>query len=34
MVSRAVLGEKELRPRVLGAERLQRGLREHLQRGR
>jgi MOSC domain-containing protein YiiM len=34
MVSRAVLGEKELRPRVLEAERLQRGLREHLQRGR
>jgi MOSC domain-containing protein YiiM len=34
MVSRAVLGEKELRPRVLEAERLQHRLREHLQRSR
>jgi MOSC domain-containing protein YiiM len=33
LVSRAVLGEKELRPKALQAHRLQRGLRTHLLRG-
>jgi MOSC domain-containing protein YiiM len=33
LVSRAVLGEKELRPRALAAERLQPSLRRHLRRG-
>jgi MOSC domain-containing protein YiiM len=34
LVSRAMLGEKDLRARVLEAPRLQQGLREHLERSR
>jgi MOSC domain-containing protein YiiM len=33
LVSRAVLGEKRLRPKVLEADRLQQSLRDHLRRG-